>query len=555
MPAILHPIIEKILSEKDLTPDDRAAFLSPSFEEHLHDPFSLHQMREGVLRVHRALCDGEHIALYADFDCDGIPGATLMRQALTKLGAEKISTYIPHRHDEGYGLHLNAIEKLRGDGVSLIIAIDVGTMAHAAITHAREQGIDVIVIDHHEPSGTLPDAVAVINPKVLMDTPYPFPHLCGTAVAFKFAQALISYLREERYSALTDVPIGWEKWLLDLVAIATVADMVPLVGENRTLSHFGLQVLRKSSRPGVHSLVRRARITQSSLTEEDIGFAFAPRINAASRMDNPELAHALLSATLPEEAETLSLELEKLNTKRKATVAQLTKEARAKLVDGAHEHGVLVIGDPSWKPSLLGLVANALLGNGVRMACVWGRDGNGTIKGSCRSDGSISVAAFLHSASGIVTEGGGHAQAGGFSVPFENIHTLREDFAQIAESAAQFEKEVRTCTEIEIEPRDLSFSLYENLRVLAPFGIGNEKPLFRMRIRVDSVRAFGKEGVHTELVCSEGDKKIRCFDFFRTPDSFSSAPVEGNTHTIVGSLERDTFRGNRVVALRIVDVL
>src|SRR3984957_15665270 len=248
-------------------------FLSPDYELHTHDPFLLKGMDIAVDRVLRAIELNERIAVYADFDCDGIPGASVLSDLFNKIAYENFEVYLPHRDKEGYGFHFDAIDQLAAREVKLIITVDVGTTAVDAVAHAKEKGIDVIVTDHHEIVSELPDAVAILNPKL---EPYPFKGLCGAAMAFKFAQAALREGKKRNIASFAAVPDGWEKWLLDLVAIATVADMVPLIGENRTFAFWGLNVLRKSSRPGVNALCTILRLKKIELTENDIGFSIAP---------------------------------------------------------------------------------------------------------------------------------------------------------------------------------------------------------------------------------------------------------------------------------------
>src|SRR3989344_3084236 len=268
---MIPDLIDTLLNARGIGRDERNRFLEPDYVRDMHDSFLLVDMDRAVGRLLSAIQKGERIAIYADFDCDGIPAAVVLHDTLTKIGHSNFEVYIPHRHNEGYGFHTQAIDALASRGVSLIVTVDVGTVAFDGVAHARSLGIDVIVTDHHEPAETLPDAI-VINPKRVG---YPFPHLCGAAVAFKLAQALLVRMREQ--GGASGVPVGWEKWLLDMVAIATVADMVPLVGENRALARFGFTVLRKSPRPGLSALCRKLRLNQSTITEDDIGFSIAPR--------------------------------------------------------------------------------------------------------------------------------------------------------------------------------------------------------------------------------------------------------------------------------------
>lgn len=549
-------LIQTLLARRGISEEaDIARFLAPEYERDTHDPFLLNGMDVAVSRVLRAISDGERIAVYSDFDCDGIPGASLLSDVFAKLGYANTEVYIPHRDREGYGFHSAAIDTLSARGVSLIITVDVGIGAFAEVAHANRLGVDVIVTDHHEILGALPEAVAVLNPKI---APYPFPHLCGTGVAFKLAQAL---LREGKGRGLPEflaVPDGWEKWLLDLVAIATVADMVPLIGENRTLVHFGLRVLRKTSREGLRALATRLRLRLHEATEDDIGFSIAPRVNAASRMDDPELALRLLTTQDGDEAEHLAEQLEHLNASRKAHVASIVREAKKRVRDRfSPEEHVVVLGDTAWKPALLGLVANSVMEDRGGMVCLWGRDANGNLKGSCRSDESLSVVDVFTAAAGALQAYGGHERSGGFSVSHNQVHTLHESLRDaVGTKERAHESSVVGAHDATIVLSDVSSTLLQSLSSLAPFGIGNPKPVFRVtNVRVDAVRVFGKAKDHLELAvsCPRSGKEMRAFDFFVCAEDMTMPPVVGEEATLLATIEKDSFR--RSIALRIVDVV
>lgn len=534
---------------------EREAFLSPDYDAHTHDPFLLPDMQKAVGRLVKAIESKEKVAIYADFDADGIPAAVIMHDFLKRVGHEDFEVYIPHRHNEGYGFHPEAVERLAGKGVSLIITVDVGTTGHAAVDAANEKGVDVIITDHHEVSETLPNAHAVVNPK-RKDSAYPCSDLCGSAVAFKVVQAVLRRGNEVSAPWVKNIPDGWEKWLLDMVALATVSDMVPLINENRVLTKFGLVVLQKSQRKGIKALCKKHRITQAHISEEDIGFVFAPRINAASRMDEPELAFRLLTTMDAHEAEGLVNTLEKLNSQRKGVVAHIVKSAREKVEKRPHKNSVAVVGDPTWKPALLGLAANSVLTQRGGMVCLWGRDGKGVLKGSCRSDGSVSVVQ-LFSKAGVLTEAGGHRCAGGFSVSSEHIHSLEETFTSALSKIEEKEGvSVQGPDVVHVPLSLLTLDTVSALRTLAPFGIGNEKPLFEVEAVVSELVVFGKENVHTELRLQmpEG-KTLRAFEFYKTPDDFSFTPIPNNPIRVLGSLEKDIFKGGRTCALRIHDIL
>lgn len=554
----IRGIVETLLAKRGLeTETDIERFLNPDFVRDTHDPLLMQGTKSAVERILAAMEKGERIAIYADFDCDGIPGSAVLFETFRKIGYENVEVYIPHRDREGYGFHTAAIDTLYERGVQLIITVDVGTVAVAGVAHANGRGIDTIVTDHHELQETLPDAHAIVNPKL---GEYPFKDLCGAATAWKLASALLAEGRIQKLPAFAAIPEGWEKWLLDLVAIATVADLVPLMGENRALVSFGLTVLRKSPRLGIRALCSANRIRQHTLTEDDIAFAFAPRINAASRMDNPELAFRLLTTHDAAEAESLVRELESLNRKRRGAVAAMVREAKARTEARFNAtNRVVVLGDTDWKPSLCGLAANSVMeSRGGGVVCMWGRDANGNLKGSCRSDGSVSVVELFGAAKDSLQEYGGHHASGGFSVSHELVHTLPETLAAAAEHLVSVPVVETRNPDGEIILSDVSSTLLNEISRLAPFGMGNPKPLFRVRrARITSARRFGKEMNHTEvqLICSETGARCRAFQFFRSPDDFTLVPKPDIAADILATVEKDTFRGAGALVLRIADIV
>ena len=564
----ISELVKTLLARRGVESADAvAAFLSPDYTAHTHDPFLLADMGKATERILRAIEHDERIAIYADFDCDGIPGASILSDFFTKVGYENFEVYLPHRDREGYGFHTEAISKLKEKGVALIITVDVGTVAYEGVAFANRCGIEVIVTDHHEippavgQAPALPDAFAILNPK---RKPYPFSGLCGAAVAFKLVEATLIEGKKRGLKNFTAIPDGWEKWLLDLVAIATVADMVPLTGENRVLAFWGLNVLRKSARPGITALCNILRLKKSELTENDIGFSIAPRVNAASRMDEPDLALRLLTTRDEREAETLAAHLEELNASRKGIVAGIVRSARKRVHEryGESDH-IVVLGDTAWKPALLGLAANSIMGDRGGVVCLWGRDVNGNLKGSCRSDGAVGLPELFAAARESFIECGGHNASGGFSVSHERAHTLAEDLGKAmadlegscvpAEPAA-----ARADHDALVTLREISWPLLRDIGRLAPYGIGNPKPVFKIaRATVVSMKAFGKEKNHIELMlaCPETGTSMRAFDFFRRAEDFSHMPRPGAEAVILATLERDNFRSPARLALRVVDVL
>ncbi len=561
--AVISDLIRTLLARRNVTSDeDIAAFLAPDYVAHTHDPFLMRDMHKAVDRIFAAIEKSERIAVYADFDCDGIPGASILSDFFNKIGYSNFEIYLPHRDREGYGFHTSAIDVLASSGVSLIITVDVGTVAYEGIAHAREKGIDVIVTDHHEipPGGgqasAEPEAFALLNPKI---APYPFPDLCGAGVAFKLVCALLVEGRRRNMNAFSSIPEGWEKWLLDLVAIATVADMVPLVGENRALAYWGMRVLRKSKRAGIIALCNRVRLKRSEITEDDIGFSIAPRINAASRMDEPDLALTLLTTHSEIEADQIAARLEELNASRKGIVSGIVRAARKSVHERYNDADrVVVLGNTEWKPALLGLAANSIMGDRGGVVCLWGRDANGVLKGSCRSDGAIALPDLFASARDAFIECGGHNASGGFSVSHEKVHLLREALQAAAASVphATGQAPARSDDAV-ITLNEISWPLLGEVARLAPFGIGNPKPVFKIaRAQIASVRSFGKEKNHIEVILTDsaGAASMRAFDFFRRIDDFTHQPRERETAAVLATLERDSFRSPARLALRLVDI-
>jgi len=549
MASLDHPLLATLLARRGLTDHDEITrFLEPRFEEHLHDPRLLHDIAKAVARLAVAFTAGERIGIFSDYDCDGIPGAVVLHDFFRSIGFDNFENYIPHRHYEGFGLSVAAVNALVKNGVTLIITIDCGTTDVEAIKHARGLGVDVIVTDHHEPGAIVPaEAVAVVNPKL---GTYPFAELCGSAVVFKLVQALL-------LAGVAQLPPGQERWLLDMVGIATIADMVPLQDENRVFAHYGLMVLRKSRRPGLQKLLRSQKLEQRFLTEDDIGFSIGPRINAASRMGEPLEAFYLLSTSDPADAIVRAQHLEDLNGKRKAAVALMTREIHERLKNHTEElPPVLVFGSPEWRPALVGLAANKLAEEYARPAFLWGRDGNGVFKGSARSGGGVSVVRLMEAAAPLFLEYGGHHASGGFSVRDEHIFTFGEElnrqYAALGAAAVVKEELVPDAV---LTLDEVNEHLVATLRQLAPFGKGNEKPLFAFpAITPERVEVFGKAKEHLKLTFPRGRATLEAIAFFATLQSFTTEPSPATPLTLFAYVEESYFMNRRQVRLRIVDI-
>jgi len=529
------------------TAEDAKVFLTPDFERDLHDPFLMSGMDVAVDRILKAVKENEKIVVWSDYDTDGIPGGVLMHDLLAKIGAN-FENYIPHRHNEGYGLNIPGIEKLAEGGANLLISVDSGITDVAQVKRANELGLDVIITDHHLPQEELPPALVILNPKLEGQT-YPFKDLCGCGVAFKLAQAILA-------KGEFDIPKGWEKWLLDMVGISTVSDMVPLTGENRALAYFGLVVLRKSPRPGLQQLLRKVRVDQRAITEDDIGFMIGPRINAASRMGEPMQAFEMLATKDVALGAQHAADLERINASRKTAVATITKEVKKKISIKGIESPVIVMGNPDWRPSLVGLVANSLAEEFERPVFLWGREGSGLIKGSCRTGADVNLVELMTLSTDAFVGFGGHAEAGGFEIHEDAVYTIEETLSNAFEKLPSEKIEKNFEADLELQLDAVDKGLLAKLSQLAPFGMANNKPQFFFRDVVpEEVVWFGKGKDHLKAVFKTGFGTIEAIAFFAKRDLGTDAKklVAGEAVSLLAAVERDSYK--RVPRLRILKIL
>jgi len=547
------PLVRKLLLARGIaTLTEAEKFLHPNWERDSYDPFLIFNMEKAVERILRAIKNEEKIVLYTDYDCDGIPAGVILHDFFKKIGYANFENYIPHRHNEGYGVNIPAVEKFAESGATLMITADLGITDTESVARAQELGVDVIVTDHHLPQeGKIPKAYAVLNSKQTEDT-YPDPMLCGAGVAFKLVQALI------QRGKFDQTPEGWEKWLLDMVGLSTIADMVPLKNENRLLAYYGLKVLRKSKRKGLNLLLQKIKVNKEHLTEDDIGFMIAPRINASSRMDHPLRAFELLSTDNEAKAEELANWLNHLNDQRKGLTASMIKDAKGRL----HERElleVIVIGHPEWEPGILGLAANNLMEEFHRPVFVWGRDLDGKIKGSCRSDGTVSLVELMSlTKEGSFLQFGGHVEAGGFTVSSEGIHTLEKELSDTYRAMEKIVKAETIAVDEELTLDDVNWETYKEVEAFAPFGMENPKPVFLFpRSEIIAVKKFGKAKEHLEIEFrnSRGNK-IPAIGFFVSEKDFPKVLLgAGERVNLIATFEKSMFRNYPELRLRIVDMV
>lgn len=554
--TVLHPLTKTLLEKRGITePEEMERFIMPDFERDTHDPFLILNMERAVERIFRAFRGGERIVIYGDYDCDGIPGSVILHDLFAKIGVAEFTNYIPHRHLEGYGLNADAITRFAKEKADLIITVDCGITDVEEVAMAQSLGIDVIITDHHLPQAVLPPAHTILNSKQIGDT-YPDNMLCGAGLAFKLAQAIL--IEGRRTGKMEDIPLGWEKWLLDMAGLSTIADMVPLIKENRTLAYYGLKVLKKSPRPGLVALLREANVDQRYLNEEDVGFTIGPRVNAASRMDVPLRAFELLSTREPAVAMARAQHLSALNMERKGEVARMVKEAK-RLIEGRELRDVIVIGSPKWRVGVAGIVANQLAETYDRPAFVWGKEGAHTIKGSCRSDGRVNIVELMILVKdGVFIDKGGHEFSGGFSVHEDAIHFLESSLVEAFQFASKKEKQEKNGTiDATLSIDDITEETFQAVDLLAPFGQGNAKPLFLFE---DAVllksEQFGKGREHLKLSFKNSrGQTISAIGFFMSSNKFPNVDLRAGTHiNLTAHIEKSYFRSQPELRLRIVGI-
>jgi single-stranded-DNA-specific exonuclease len=531
--------------------EEAEKFLNGDYEKDFWDPFLMRDMERVCVRIFEAIESNQKIIIYADYDADGIPGAVILSDLFKKVQYKNFEIYIPQRNSEGYGLNLEAIKDFGNRGVKLLITIDLGITAVREVAQAEAEGMEVIILDHHLPQENLPRAYAILNPKV---DDYPEKMLCGAGVVFKLIQGFV-----KKYGEFYQIKKGWEKWMLDLAGLATLSDMVPLLGENRVIASFGLKVLRKSSRPGLQKLLAKIKVDQRYLTEDDVSFMITPKLNAASRMDDPRRAYELLATNDEKEAGILVEHLSKINDERKLIVTGIMREVKKKF-EKRETREVIVVGNPTWRVGVLGLVAGKLVDEYGKPVFVWGKDENDLIKGSCRSPGMISIMELMKTNENLFLEYGGHELAGGFTVHHEKVHFLEEILSDSFGKIKPLRQEMSESEgEIVCDLSYVNLKNWKEIEKLAPFGIGNPKPVFLFKnVKIENIKKFGKNGSgeHLEITFSdENGNKAKAISFFSGHDSFRVSLSEGIKTNLLATFDLSRFRGREELRLRIVDII
>ncbi len=541
------PIVARLLCQRGLSdPELATRFLNPSLDQ-LHDPMALADMRVAVDRIFGAIARKERIAIHGDYDVDGITSTVILRRALELLGADVVH-FIPERLRDGYGLQPIAIERLHADGVALVVSVDCGIRGADAALRARELGVDLIITDHHEPDAELPAALAVINPK-RRDCSYPDKYLAGVGVALKLVQALCRQANRD----------AWLPGFIKIAAIGTLADVVPLVGENRVIAKIGLDLLtRGPHKVGLRSLIDVCGLTGKTIDSYHIGFMLAPRVNAAGRMSTPDIATRLLLAAdeaMGEEVRQLAAQLDGENVRRQEEEAQILAAAR-KVVQTDPDVGarsVLVVAGEGWHRGVIGIVASKLVDAFYRPAIVLSLDGE-VAHGSCRSIPRFDMLAALERCAHLFLRFGGHKQAAGLTMDTTRVREFRRAINDVAdETLGPDDLMPRLRIDADLTFRGITGGVAAGIASLAPFGAGNPRPVFaarRVEI-IDGPRTLKER--HLKMALKQDGRIFRAVAW-RAAERHDYVTEHKAALDVAFSLEQNQYNGETYVELTLADL-
>lgn len=557
----MSDLFEAILESRGITGRDRDAFLNPSYDAR-HDPFLLPDMERAVDRLEQALSIQEKITIYGDYDIDGLTASTVLMDSFERFGFLHVDVFIPNRFIEGYGLTVEAVEKIAATGSTLVVTVDCGSLSEREIVRAKELGVDIIVTDHHNVAPVQPPAIAVINPKrLLQDYPaeyenlllkqdssyqgkiYPFLDLAGVGVAFKLVQAL-----QTRLKGLAD---GQEKWLLDLVALGTVCDVVTLVDENRANVYWGLKVMSQTRRPGLKALMVVAGVEPEAVNARSLGFGLGPRMNAAGRLETAQYALDMLRASDGSVALEKAQLLDDMNKKRRSDQDKILKEAVVQ-AEKYRNDPVLVVSGKDWNHGIIGIVAAKLLEKFKKPTYVLEEMGD-EAKGSARSYGDFSAADAIRAADDIITKGGGHKLAAGVTLPTANIDAFRKRVNDFYRDKGLFNQEALLLPKADAlaELSDVTEELVEKITSLEPFGNGNPQPVLKTESAlVIHQRRMGADAQHIKIEVQDGSGGSIQLLAFNAPVHFFVEP--GERVTVWYQPDINEWNGRRTVEGRLL---
>ena len=533
----LPPLWAHLLYTRGVRTSEEANSFTHPERQPLHDPYLLPDMDQAVDRLLRAHDAGEWVAIFGDFDTDGVTATALLAEALSSQRFQVVP-YIPHRVEEGHGLNLSALQELQQRGTTLLITVDCGVTSHQEVTWATSNGLDVIITDHHAPPPTLPPAIAVVD-AARPESRYPFPHLAGVGMAFKLVQALYQRLGQP-----------WPETLLELVALGTIADLAPMTGENRTLVWRGLRELSATRRPGLQALLALANVDPDEIDTEAVSFALAPRLNAAGRMEHASPSYNLLVTQDPVGAQTLAEELDRYNTQRRELTAQVLTEVRRTLPPEPTTPLLIAAGD-GYPQGVLGLVASRLVEEWYRPAVVIALGTDGVSHGSGRSIQEFNLVQALRQCGDLFLRVGGHPMAAGFEISTDSLGELRERLLTVAHQELEGVVLVpHLDIEAQVDLGTIQGKTYAFVQSLGPFGPGNPAPVFLSRgVQVANVRMMGASGEHLRLGLKRAGVLWNAVAFGQ-----AQGWIPGTQRVdVVYTVGADTWAGQDTLRLRVLD--
>ncbi len=567
-----HPELPKIVANlvynRGLeTQEEIDEFLNPDYSQDVHDPFLFKDMNKAVQRIMSAIEKEERIVVHGDYDADGVSGAVIITSFFRAMDHKNYDVFLPHRETDGYGLNKKTVQMLKDEGANIIITCDCGVSNVEETAFANELGIDVIITDHHSIPPILPEALAIIHPKIEEET-YPDKNLAGGSVAFKLVQGLSRKHREDNELLPNGIKHeAFEKWLLDMVAIASVADMVPLLGESRTLTKYGLLVLNKTKRTGLQKMLLEAKLMEENgkmkkeLNAETIGFQIAPRINAAGRINHANVAYKLLATSDPIEATDLALELNKNNSNRKKITTDCVEQAE-KQVSNQKENPTLFVMQEEWPAGIIGLVAGRIKEE-YQKPTIAMTINNGELVGSGRSVEGFNMIETLQELPEHFSKFGGHPMACGFTLTnSEKLGEFKKDIIKkFQEKTKNLDLTPTIHVDAEVDMDQVNWELFDLLQKFEPFGQANPKPKYTAKgltiLKLDSV---GKDGTHLKMTVKHHTDKTKKVIGWRLcskneeKTNWCEVLKEGDKIDIVFEIGVNEWNGNRELQLTIIDL-
>ena len=529
--------IAQVLVKRGIDTPQKLNFLLDPPHRLPYDPLRIAGMDTALHRLYSAVNDGERVGVFGDFDVDGITGTAIISEGLSSLGVP-VTPYLPHRVDEGHGLSNAAIDALADDGVTLIVTVDCGITAFDEVKYAKSRGIDVIITDHHLPHDGVPDAVASLNPKI-PGGDYPFFELCGAGIGFKLIQGLFEFYGQP-----------WDPGLLELVAMGTIADLVPLLDENRYLVQGGLRELANTRRPGLQALYSSARVDPDEITAETVSFQIAPRLNSAGRIGNPMDSYKLLTTTSADEASALTHKLESLNIERRVASEEAYAIAEQLIEELGELPSLLVISDERFIRGVAGLIAGRLVDRYRRPAIVIAIEGEYSVA-SGRSIPEFNIVSAMESCEDLLVRFGGHSQAAGLTIPTEDIPQLKtrlEDYSNRLLETQGLVRNVEIDAVITLD--ELDEVMIRWINYLEPYGPGNPRPTFAsMRVKVLEYFHMGREQQHLRLRVEANGAQFTALAFNQSGKWKAGTKYVDLAFTVMN----DSFRGKGAIALRLLD--